>query len=80
MPQPNEAYHNAADIAVIEVLKAKNKFPADFTSVHEGYAVILEEIDELWEECKRKVVNRNDLRKEAVQCAAMCLRFIAELT
>jgi hypothetical protein len=80
MAQSNKAYYNAADIAVVEALKAKRRFPADFTSVHEGYAVILEEMDELWIECKRKVINRDDLRKEAIQCAAMCLRFIAELT
>ena len=44
---------------------------------HEGYAVILEELDELWNEVK---ANRLDLaRKEAVQVAAMAVRFLIDL-
>lgn len=73
-------YAKAAHDALEEVDRAKKKFPADFNSVHEGYAVILEETDELWDECKQKTIDVNKMRKEAVQCAAMCLRFIAELS
>jgi len=64
-----------------EVWRAKSKFPVDFHNQHEAYAVILEEVDELWEEIKK---NQKDydlvaMRKEAVQCGAMILRLITEL-
>jgi hypothetical protein len=50
-------------------------------SAHEGYAVILEELDELWDEVKRKQSKRrpDKMRKEAVQVAAMALRFVMDL-
>jgi len=53
-----------------------------FHSAHEGYGVLLEELDELWDEVKKKDCNRDiDLmRKEAVQVGAMALRFIVDLT
>lgn len=50
-------------------------------SQHEGYAIIMEEMDELWSEIKKKQAEY-DLpaqRKEAVQAAAMLLRIIVEL-
>jgi NTP pyrophosphatase (non-canonical NTP hydrolase) len=59
-----------------EFLKARKKFNP-MRGAHEGYAVILEELDELWE-----AVKRNDLahaRKEAVQVAAMALAFMLEV-
>ncbi len=51
--------------------RAKN---APMNSLHEGYAVILEELDEFWDEVKKKKVERNttDILKELVQVAAMC--------
>ena len=53
---------------------------APFHSAHEGYAVILEEVDELWDEIKKKPANRNtiEMRKEAIQVAAMAIRFIMD--
>lgn len=48
-------------------------------SVHEGYAVILEELDELWDECRKKTPDREKLSKEAIQVAAMAIRFAAEV-
>jgi hypothetical protein len=53
-------------------------------SAHEDYAVIKEELDELWEAVKR-VVNIHDtrqngpLRKEATQTATMAIRFLIDL-
>ena len=64
-----------------EVKRAKQLFPTDFHNQHEAYAVILEEIDELWEEIKKNQKNY-DLpaqRKEATQAAAMLTRLIVEL-
>jgi len=51
-----------------------------FCTPHEGYAVLLEEVDELWAEVKKRpnVISRDALRKEALQVAAMAVRFILE--
>ena len=45
-------------------------------SVHESYAVILEEVDEFWTEVKKKTADRHKTRMvdELVQIAAMCQR------
>lgn len=45
-------------------------------SLHEGYAVILEELDEFWEEVRKKREERDlgAVREELVQTAAMCVR------
>jgi len=50
-----------------------------FNSTHEGYAVIKEELDELWDEVKKNG-SRKDLRAEAIQVAAMAIRFCTDLT
>jgi hypothetical protein len=49
-----------------------------FNSAHEGWAVIYEEVHELWAEVLKKRVNRdkNLMRKECVQIAAMAIKFI----
>jgi hypothetical protein len=64
-----------------ETLRAKALFPKDFVNCHEAYAVLLEEVDELWTEIKRKQEDYDipAMRKEATQCAAMLVRFISEL-
>ena len=62
-----------------EYLRAADKFPA-FHSPHEGYAVILEELDELWDEVKANKGRRPAAIKEATQVAAMALRYLIDLT
>ena len=49
------------------------------SSYHEGYAILLEEVDELWDEVKKKTNNRNhlDTLKELVQIAS-CAQKMAE--
>lgn len=59
---------------------AISHFPP-FHSAHEGYAIILEELDELKAEV---FVNQNrrdmyKMRKEAIQVAAMALRFVNDI-
>lgn len=64
-----------------ELERAREKFPP-MNGPHEGYAVILEELDELWDEVRRSgpsLLNRIEMRKECVQIAAMALRFIIDV-
>ena len=62
---------------LVEYLVASQKFGA-FASCHEGYAVILEELDELWDAIKDKSSNAADLEREAIQVGAMALRFLVD--
>lgn len=64
--------HEAAEEAAI----AANKWPP-MNSAHEAYAVLLEEVDELWDHVKTNQTKRDvaAMRKEAIQVAAMALRF-----
>ena len=52
---------------------------APMYSLHEGYAVLLEEVDELWDEIKAKVRNREKLEDETIQVAAMCQRLYEDV-
>jgi len=53
-----------------------------FNSAHEGLAVIQEEFEELKSEVFKKSKYRNDseMRREAIQIAAMAVRFIIDVT
>jgi hypothetical protein len=64
---------------VREMQRARHKFGPQ-ASAHEGYAVILEELDELWEIVKQKQTDRDyvAMRKEVVQLGAMVLAFLVE--
>lgn len=60
-----------------ECRRAQEKF-SPFHTMHEGHSVIEEEFDEFWE-----AVKADDLIKaktEAVQLAAMALRFLVDIT
>ena len=62
-----------------EIMSARSKWPA-FNSAHEGYAVALEEVEELWA-CvmvKQKDRDLDKMRREAIQAAAMFTAFAAE--
>lgn len=47
-----------------------------FHSLHDGYGVMAEEFDEFWDEIKRRKPDRAALKEEAIQLAAMCLKFV----
>jgi hypothetical protein len=66
---------------VDEYKEATQRFGA-FHSAHEGYAVILEELDELKDEVFKQHPQRTKerLRAEAKQVAAMALRFMVDVT
>lgn len=59
-----------------EAIRAACKFKP-FNSAHEGFAVLKEEVDELWDEVKAN----NSLRasEEAVQVGAMAVRFLTDV-
>lgn len=74
-----------AKMMVNEAITAVSKFPP-FHSCHEGFAVIKEEYEELWEEIRlmKNSVNptkeqKEKARKEAVQLGAMAIRFIFDM-
>lgn len=64
-----------------EVRRAKRLYSNNFINQHEAYAVILEEVDELWEEIKKNQKNYDidKQRTEAKQAAAMLVRLMVEL-
>jgi len=59
-----------------ELCAATANFP-EFRSPLEGYAIILEELDELWDEIKKNS-DQEILAGEAKQVAAMALRFLTD--
>lgn len=61
-----------------EIRKATRKH-GPMASGHEAYAVILEELDELWEEIKVQHPDKGKQVNEAVQVAAMACRFILDV-
>ena len=75
-----EPYAEAANDVLEEVKAARERFPA-FHSGHEGYGVILEELDELWDEIKAQNSERkmDNMYKEAKQVAAMAIAFMVDV-
>jgi transcriptional regulator with XRE-family HTH domain len=65
-----------ASLMVKELKKADSLYGPNFASAHEGYAILREELDELWEEIKKKSPDQNRLREEAIQVGAMAMKFI----
>jgi hypothetical protein len=61
-----------------EVEKAINKH-GGMASAHEGYAVIQEEVDELWDEVKADRGYQESAMEEAVQVAAMGVKYLIYL-
>jgi hypothetical protein len=63
-----------------EVKRATTAFPP-YNSAHEGFGVLLEEVDELWDHVKTNQKRRDiDLmRTEAIQVAAVALRFVIDV-
>lgn len=62
-----------------EFIKATTKH-GNFKSAHEGYAVLLEEMDELKAEVWKRDKDPVLLQKEAIQVGAMALRFLVDIT
>lgn len=63
-----------------ELARARSLWPA-FNSAHEGFAVLNEEVDELWEHVRMNQKKRDlvAMKAEARQVAAMALRFALDV-
>lgn len=70
---------DAVEAIISEYVQASQRYSA-FHSAHEGFAVLMEEMDELkaevWKNDKQRDMRR--MRKEAIQVGAMALRFILD--
>lgn len=64
----------------VEICISKEKHKP-FNSSHEGYGVLLEELDEVWEEIKKSknYTLSNESKQELIQVAAVAMRMINEL-
>lgn len=74
--KPVKSY--VVDDVASELFKARSKHPMQMHSAHEGFAILLEEVDEV----KQEVFHGHDrakLRAELVQVAAMAQRMIEDL-
>lgn len=67
-----------AELVVAELARARARY-APMASAHEGWAVIYEEVDELWDEVKLRNPSPLRLGREAVQVAAMAMRFLIDV-
>lgn len=68
----NKPFHEQ----VADELLSARRHHKNLNSLHEGYAVILEELDEVWEEVKKRKEHRRDelIVHELVQVATMAQR------
>lgn len=73
-------FNEAIALVEEEVLTAMAAYPP-FNSAHEGWAILKEEVDELWDEVKVKQGLRSEIKmkREAVQAAAMAIRFLIDI-
>ncbi len=73
-----EATLTAASLAFKEFVRTRN-IHRPYNSAHEGWAVIHEEVDELWDEVRKRVHDSAAMQEEAIQVAATAMRFIADV-
>lgn len=72
------AAHHWGPLILAELQRATENHGA-FHSAHEGFAVLKEEVDELWDEVKLRKRDPNAMALEAKQVAAMALRFLIDV-
>lgn len=77
LPLEGRVQHTFSDVAE-EYFRARRKH-APMHSAHEGFAVIKEELDELWDEIKKRDPSKAAMRIEAIQLAAMAVSFVLEV-
>lgn len=72
--------YNVLDRVRDEFAEASRRY-GPFRNAHEGYAVLLEEVDELWDAVKMRQSNTQRdtiIRREAIQVAAMAVRLVVD--
>lgn len=86
LPIENKRFPNltAADRAGFDLLleelnRARGRVPDRFSSAYEGFAVLMEEVDKLWEEVKSGTRTRGWLTEETIQVAVMALRIFSDV-
>lgn len=62
-----------------EIARAVKQHPGAYTGPHHGWAVIFEEVDELWDEVRKKKPDPGQMRHEALQVAATAIRFVLDV-
>lgn len=68
-------YSRAIELIIVELESSFHKHPhRGFNSTHEGYGVIKEEFDEMWDAIKVNRIERSC--SEAIQVAAMCVLYL----
>lgn len=72
---------DAVIMIVFEELRRAQGLYDPFPTPEHGYAVILEEVEELWQEIKKKPKDRDmaAMEEEAKQIAAMGIRFLLDV-
>jgi len=75
-----ELFNDAIAEIEAEVANATDHYPP-FNSAHEGFSILKEEVDELWDEVRVKQGKRDvaKMRHEAMQVAAMAIRFMMDI-
>lgn len=75
-----DCFLRAAEEAGEKIFEIDQRY-GEFSSAHEAYAVIKEELDEFWEIVKRKKGARDlaEMRAELMDIAAAALRHAAQL-
>jgi hypothetical protein len=68
-----------AKLVLLELESAERKHPP-FPTAHHGYAVMLEELDELWELVKQDRGCDGHAVTEAIQIAATAMRYVINLS
>lgn len=81
MSTKEDQYVYVGGLASLEAIAAFKAWPRSSSSAHEAYGVLLEEVDELWDHVKTKQSKRDldAMRKEAIQVAAMAIRFVVDV-
>lgn len=74
-----EPYIQPATASVLDELKKARAKHKAMTSPHEGISVIHEEFEELWDHVKADTGKTPEARHEAVQLAAMAIRYIEDV-
>lgn len=79
MKQPVELKNAIVLNLVAEALHKAQRKHAPMNSPHEGHSVIREELEELWDHVKADTGQTPAALKEAIQVAAMGLRYAVDL-